>query len=199
MSIQQEGVLELLSINDMNQSCLDVNSITSSLAIGMAKRGVQTYIENHNQDIIRCIMKQSKLEGVSNKISFQQSDDMEFDFILLTTNSVDVDTLHGFHRLLTSDGMLVLLVNNHNLGLLWVKRMLDALNFSDSQIYLPFGDNDEPTFILPKKGFEKYYYRYWSWRHLNIWSWPNKLVEYFFVFKLRQLWVVSNYIVLLKN
>ena len=72
MNVQQEGVLELLTIKDDSLSCLDVDSISPYLSIGMAKRGVQTYVENSNEDIIRSIKNHLEFRDVKNKISYNK-------------------------------------------------------------------------------------------------------------------------------
>jgi len=198
MSIQQEGVLELLPIDDSGQVCLDLSD-SPSLAIGMAKRGVHTYIDSCNKDAVSRIIMLAGLESVSNRISLckEASNSLKFDFILLRQKSIDIDAVNKLCKRLRPGGTLVFNISNTKLS--QIEDAVNALDFLNARVYLPFGDESGPAFVLPKEELAQYYYRYWSWKTFNVRFWLNKLVEYFFVFKLGQLWPVSNYIILLKK
>ena len=199
MKIQQEGILELLDINGSGQLCLDVDSSTPSLAIGMVKRGVETYIYNNDRRIESNARRQLELDGVESQIFFYQEgrDDLKFDFILLTQNKINIEALLVFRKLLNSNGTLLLNVNNERLKK--VEKLISILGFSKFQIYLPFIGKEIPAFILPKDDFERYYHRYWSWKTVNISFLINKLIEYLFFFRLKKTWFIRNSIVLLRK
>jgi len=199
MKIQQEGILELLDINGSGQLCLDVDSSTPSLAIGMVKRGVETYIYNNDRRIESNARRQLELDGVESQIFFYQEgrDDLKFDFILLTQNKINIEALLFFRKLLNSNGTLLLNVNNERLKK--VEKLISILGFSKFQIYLPFIGKEIPAFILPKDDFERYYHRYWSWKTVNISFLINKLIEYLFFFRLKKTWFIRNSIVLLRK
>jgi len=199
MKIQQEGILELLDINGSGQLCLDVDSSTPSLAIGMVKRGVETYIYNNDRRIESNARRQLELDGVESQIFFYQEgrDDLKFDFILLTQNKINIEALLVFRKLLNSNGTLLLNVNNERLKK--VEKLISILGFSEFQIYLPFIGKEIPAFILPKDDFERYYHRYWSWKTVNISFLINKLIEYLFFFRLKKTWFIRNSIVLLRK
>jgi len=199
MKIQQEGILELLDINGSGQLCLDVDSSTPSLAIGMVKRGVETYIYNNDRRIESNVRRQLELDGVESQIFFYQEgrDDLKFDFILLTQNKINIEALLVFRKLLNSNGTLLLNVNNERLKK--VEKLISILGFSEFQIYLPFIGKEIPAFILPKDDFERYYHRYWSWKTVNISFLINKLIEYLFFFRLKKTWFIRNSIVLLRK
>jgi len=199
MKIQQEGILELLDINGSGQLCLDVDSSTPSLAIGMVKRGVETYIYNNDRRIKSNARRQLELDGVESQIFFYQEgrDDLKFDFILLTQNKINIEALLVFRKLLNSNGTLLLNVNNERLKK--VEKLISILGFSEFQIYLPFIGKEIPAFILPKDDFERYYHRYWSWKTVNISFLINKLIEYLFFFRLKKTWFIRNSIVLLRK
>ena len=199
MKIQQEGILELLDINGSGQLCLDVDSSTPSLAIGMVKRGVETYIYNNDRRIKSNARRQLELDGVESQIFFYQEgrDDLKFDFILLTQNKINIEALLVFRKLLNSNGTLLLNINNERLKK--VEKLISILGFSEFQIYLPFIGKEIPAFILPKDDFERYYHRYWSWKTVNISFLINKLIEYLFFFRLKKTWFIRNSIVLLRK
>jgi len=199
MKIQQEGILELLDINGSGQLCLDVDSSTPSLAIGMVKRGVETYIYNNDRRIESNVRRQLELDGVESQIFFYQEgrDDLKFDFILLTQNKINIEALLVFRKLLNSNGTLLLNVNNERLKK--VEKLISILGFSEFQIYLPFIGKEIPAFILPKDDFERYYHRYWSWKTVNISFLINKLIEYLFFFRLKKTWFIRNSIILLRK
>ena len=199
MKIQQEGILELLDINGSGQLCLDVDSSTPSLAIGMVKRGVETYIYNNDRRIESNARRQLELDGVESQIFFYQEgrDDLKFDFILLTQNKINIEALLVFRKLLNSNGTLLLNVNNERLKK--VEKLISILGFSEFQIYLPFIGKEIPAFILPKDDFERYYHRYWSWKTVNISFLINKLIEYLFFFRLKKTWFIRNSIILLRK
>jgi len=199
MKIQQEGILELLDINGSGQLCLDVDSSTPSLAIGMVKRGVETYIYNNDRRIESNVRRQLELDGVESQIFFYQEgrDDLKFDFILLTQNKINIEALLVFRKLLNSNGTLLLNINNERLKK--VEKLISILGFSEFQIYLPFIGKEIPAFILPKDDFERYYHRYWSWKTVNISFLINKLIEYLFFFRLKKTWFIRNSIVLLRK
>ena len=199
MNVQQEGVLELLTIKDEGLSCLDVDSVSPYLSIGMAKRGVQTYVENSNEDIIRSIKNQLEFRDVKNKISFCKKIEiaLKFDFILLTQNKLDIERLNDVYEKLTANGVLMLDISNTRLA--EVEHTIKTMKFSSSQIYIPFGNDESPVFILPREQLKRYYYRYWSWRNFSVKFWLNKIVEYLFVFKMNRLWPISRFVVLLEK
>lgn len=199
MHVQQEGVLELLTIKDDSLSCLDVDSISPYLSIGMAKRGVHTYVENSNKDIIRSIKNQPEFRDVKNKISLCRKIEitLKFDFILLTQNKLDIERLNDVYEKLTSDGVLMLDISNTRLA--EVEHIIKTMKFSSSHIYIPFGNDDSSVFILPREELKRYYYRYWSWKNFSVKFWLNKIVEYLFVFKMNRPWPISRFVVLLEK
>ena len=199
MHIQQEGVLELLTIHDPSLVCLDINSNSPSISIGMAKRGVHAYVQNADRDIILNIKYYAKLLKINNKISFFKITDEhpKFDFVLLTQTKLDIEKIAKGYECLTQKGVLVLDISNTSLEKL--ERILKTIKVSGSQIYIPFGDDNAAVFILPKEEVNKYYYRYWSWKRINPKFLLTKLVEYCIVFKLNRLWTVSRFIVLLEK
>jgi len=199
MNVQQEGVLELLTIKDEGLSCLDVDSVSPYLSIGMAKRGVHTHVRNFDKEILRRIDKQSKLIGISNMITLGYDVSKSYDYILLRQCLGNIDDLCCYYQQLASNGVLLLSIKESAFGLAKITRLLKKSGLADIQVYLSFGDRSKPAFIIPKVGFYKYYYRYWSWKKLKIFQWPEKLLEYFFIYKLRQLWLVSSCVILIKK
>ena len=199
MKAHQEGVLELLTIKEEGLSCLDVDSISPDLSMGMAKRGVYTHVKNSNKEILRQIDKQSHKIGISNMITLEYDDNKSFDYILLRQSSNNIDDLFYYYQQLASNGVLLLRIQKRAFGLAKVERLLKKSSFLDVKVYLNFGEKNKSAFIIPKVGFDKYYYRYWSWKKLKIFQWPHKLLEYFCIYKLRQLWLASSCIILIKK